>query len=105
MNKEIIDKVNEIINEIENSLVYQKYLTLKKQMANNQELMELINKVRVGQKDVVHKKIKKEELDKLMNELNSNPLYIEYNNALFEINNTFSIIESRLNKYFERITN
>ena len=105
MNKEINNKVDEIINEIENSEVYQKYLSLQDKISSNKELMELINKVKVMQKDVVHKKKKKEDLDKLMDELNSNPIYREYNNCLYEINNTYGIIESSLNNYFDKIIN
>ncbi len=105
MNKEIEKKVDEIVSEIETSEVYQKYLSLKDKMEANKELMELINKVKVMQKDVIHKKKKKEELDKLMDELNSNPLYLEYSNTVYEINNTYGIIESSLNNYFNKIIN
>ena len=105
MNKEVNDKIDEIIKEIENSPEYQKYLSLREKIKNNKELMELINKVRVMQKDVLHKKAKEEELNKLVDELNSQPLYREYNNTLYEINNTYGIIESSLNNYFDRIIN
>ena len=105
LNKDISNKIDEIINEIENSDVYQKYLSLQKQISSNKELMELINKVKVMQKDVIHKKKKKEELDELMDELNSYPLYREYNNTLYEINNTYGIIESSLNNYFNKVIN
>ena len=105
MNKEISIKIDEIINVIENSDVYQKYLLLKKSISENKELMELINKVRVMQKDVLHHKKTKDDLDKLMQELNNHPLYIEYNNTIFEINNTYAIIENSLNNYFDKILN
>ena len=39
-------------------------------------------------------------LDELTKELNNDPLYREYNNTLYEINNTFAIIENSLNNYF-----
>ena len=105
MNKDISDKVDEIITEIENSDIYKKYLSLKDSLSNNKELMELINKVRVMQKDYLHNKITEEELEKLVNELNNHPLYREYNNIIYEINNTYGIIESSLNNYFNKIIN
>ena len=105
MNKEVSEKINEIIDEIESSPLYKKYLSLQDKINNNKELMELINKVRVMQKDVLHKKTNKEELDILVNELNDHPLYREYNNTIYEINNIYGIIESNLNNYFERIIN
>lgn len=105
MNKEIETKIDEIINEIKSSDLYKKYLLLKDKINSNKELMELINKVKVMQKDLVHKKVKKEDLDKVMDELDNNPLYREYNNCLYEINNTYGIIESSLNNYFDKIIN
>ncbi len=105
MNKEILEKVDDIIQTIEESTEYKKYLDLKEKISNNKELMELINKVRVMQKDVLHKKNSQTDLDKLLNELNNNPLYREYNNVIYEINNTYSIVENSINNYFEKIVN
>ena len=99
LNKEIEKKIDEIVNEIENSPEYQKYLKLKEDINKNKRLMELINKVKVLQKDYVHHLSSKEELDSLLNELNDDPLYREYSNTLYEINNTFAIIETKL-KFF-----
>lgn len=101
MNKEILEKIDEIILEIESSPDYQNYLSLKEQISKNKKLTELINKVKVLQKDYVHHLVSKEELDKLVTELNDDPLYREYSNALYEVNNTFAIIEAKLNKYFQ----
>ena len=105
MNKEILDKVDELVNEIEESANYKKYLYLKDKISKNKELTSLINKVRVMQKDYVHHLVKKEELDQLVNELNDNPLYREYKNTLDEINNIYNIIENSLNNYFARQLN
>ena len=105
MNSEINMKIDEIIKDIEESSIYKKYLSLKDLISSNKELMALINKVRIMQKDVLHHKKSKEELNKLMNELNTHPLYIEYSNTIYEINNTYGIIESSINNYFEKIFN
>ncbi len=105
MNKEINQKIDEIINEIEESPIYAKYLRLQEDISKNKELMELINKVKITQKDVLHKKCDKIKLDKLMDELNNHPLYREYNNTIYEINNTYGIIESSINRYFDKIIN
>ena len=105
LNKEILDKVDDIIQTIESSNEYQKYLDLKKQIDNNKELKEMINKVRVLQKDVTHNVKKKEVLDEHIAMLNNYPLYREYINSLAEINNIFSIIESNLNNYFYKKLN
>ncbi len=101
-NKEILHKIDEIINKIESSELYLKYLDIKKKIDNNKELVMLINEVKVLQKDVVHHLDKKEKLNKKIDELNTYPLYREYNNVIYEINNTYAIIENNLNNYFYR---
>lgn len=101
MNKQVLDKVDEIIKLIEESDEYIKYLDLRNQINKNKELKTLINEVKVLQKDIVHKIDKKELLSRKMDELNNNPLYREYNNTLAEINNTYAVIENSLNKYFQ----
>ncbi len=105
MNNEILLKVDEIINKIEASDLYQKYVDLKKKMDNNEEIKALINEVKVLQKDVVHHIDKKEELNNKINELNNYPLYREYNNTIYEINNIYGIIEKDLNNYFDKKLN
>ena len=105
MNNDILKKIDEIINEIDKSLEYQKYLLLKDKISKNKELMLLINKVRILQKDYIHHLSSKKELDILTNELNNYPLYLEYKNTLDEINNIYNIIESSLNNYFEKQLN
>ena len=100
MNKEILEKIDEIINLIEQSTEYKKYLLLKEKMNDNKEIKRLINEIKVLQKDVTHKLDKKDLLKEKMDKLNSFPLYREYNNTLSELNNTYAIIESMINNYF-----
>ncbi len=99
-NTEILNKVDEIIKEIEDSDNYKKYLKLKDEINNNKDLVILINKVRQLNKDYTHNLVKKEELDKVQNELNDHPLYREYLNTISVINNDLSIIENAINNYF-----
>ena len=101
-NKEILHKIDEIIDKIESSELYLKYLDLRKKIDNNKELVMLINEVKLLQKDVVHHLDKKDLLNKKIDELNSIPIYREYNNVIYEINNTYAIIENNLNNYFYR---
>ena len=105
MNKEILDKVDEIINKIESSDLYQKYIDLKKKMDDNEEIKLLINEIKVLQKDVVHHMDKKKELQEKEEQLNNYTLYREYNNTIYEINNIYGIIEKDLNNYFYKKLN
>ncbi len=98
----ILNKLDEIINEIETSEEYKKYLVLKDEIKKNKELVLLINKVRQLNKDFNHKLVKKDELDRLTNELNNHPLYREYLNTISVINNELSIVENAINNYFRK---
>ena len=101
-NEAILNKIDEIIKEIESSYDYRKYLKLKVEINNDKELVLLINKVRQMNKDYTHKLFKKEELDKVTNELNNHPLYREYLNTIDAVNNEFIIIENTINNYFKK---
>lgn len=105
MNNEIIEKIDEIIKTIEESEVYQKYLFLQAEMKKNKKVNKLLNEVRVLQKDVVHHVSKKEILEQKMSELYEYPLYREYINVLDDLNNTYTIIENKINRYFEEKIN
>lgn len=104
-NKEILDKIDEIINIIENSSDYQKYLLLKEDLNNNKEIKLLINEIKLLQKDIVHHIDKKEILNEKIRKLESIPLYIEYQNVVSDINNTYACIENRINYYINKIIN
>ena len=99
---EVLSKVDEIIDYIENSDNYKKYLLIKEKMDNDQEINNLLNEIRHLQKVLANKysKEKELELEEKNKELNSIPLYREYLNILDELNNIFNIIENGLNNYF-----
>lgn len=105
LNNKILKKIDEIILVIEESDEYQKYLCLKEQMQKDNNLIKLINEVKVLQKDVVHHLEKKELLNQKITELNNYPLYREYSNVLFELNNTYSLLETMINNYFNNVMN
>ena len=105
LNNQILEKVDEIIDVIESSDNYQKYILLQEKMQKNSNLVNLINEVKELQKDIVLGKDRENELNKKMQLLENNPLYREYNNTLCEINNQFAIIENTLNNYFDKKLN
>ena len=100
--KVILDKVDEIIEVIKTSSNYQKYLLLQEKINSNQELINLINKVKDLQKMIVNGKDMEKELKEKMSLLENNPLYREYNNTINDINNEFTIVENTLNNYFDK---
>lgn len=100
MNKEILAKIDEIKEYIESTNEYQNYLKLKEQIDSNQELKSLIEEIKKIQKDIVHGQKRESELKEKELLLNNNPLYREYLNNVYEVNNMYAIIENTLNNYF-----
>ena len=109
VNKEILDKVSEIIDFIKESKEYQNYIKAKELLSEDKELTSLIAKIKKYQKDIVNKKGNKEELETriatCLNILNDSPLYNEYCNYQEEINNLLTIFENKINKYFYDVFN
>lgn len=105
MNNEILNKVDEIIELINNSDDYKEYLKLKEIISNNEEITSLINKVKSLQKEIVHGYNKELELQETLNTLNNHPIYREYNNKVIDINNQINLIETTLNNYINKKIN
>ena len=107
LNKEILEKVDEIVKYIEDTKDYQQYLLIKERMRDDLEINRLLDEIRILQKLLANHY--NENLDEKLQEktkiLHNIPLYREYLNTLDEINNTFNIIENELNHYFEQKLN
>ena len=85
LNKQILDKVKEIINYIEESDNYQKYLLIKDKLKDDEEINSLLEEIKRLQKILANNKNDKviEESLKIKNkELNDIPLYRDYLNIL-----------------------
>ena len=109
MNKEILDKVQEIVDFIKETKEYKNYEQAKKLLEQDTYLNKLINDIKDYQKRIVRNPSNKEELEckiqETLEELNSSPLYTEYNYYLEEVNNMLIIFENKINKYFEDVFN
>ena len=108
LDNKVLSKIDEIIDYIKDSNTYKRFIFIEEEMNKNKELMNLISNIKIIQKDLVRKEnkgINTTELNKeyisLKNELNSYPIYIEYNELLEELDNTYQeikyIIENYLN--------
>ena len=102
MTKELEEKLDDLIAVIKNSYEYQQCIEIKKQMDQNKELNDLINKVKKLQQKYIRTQEKniKEELKKNQEELNQIPIYCEYNQYLAIVNEKIELIKDELNEYF-----
>jgi len=106
LDNKVLKKIDEIIDYIKDSDTYKRFNIVEEQMSNNEELMSLIKEVKVIQQEIV----KREEIDldtqdlsslyqSLKKELYSYPIYVEYNELLEELDNTYQEIKVIIEKY------
>jgi cell fate (sporulation/competence/biofilm development) regulator YmcA (YheA/YmcA/DUF963 family) len=106
---EEFDKVlEEVISYIQNSKEYQTCISLKEQMKDNEELIELIDQIKKLQKKYINSNYDssiKKELDSLEEKLNNIPIYHIYSCNLEKVNEMIDTVKITLNNYFSNLLN
>ena len=100
--------LDQVVDCIKNSSEYQKCLSLKEQMSHNDEVMDLIQKVKETQKKYIRSNCSekiKEELDSYQEQLMNIPIYHIYNDALEKVNEMIFYVKDTFNEYFNQILN
>ena len=102
----VVSDLEEIVNVIQNCNEYQMCIKLKKQMAENAFICERVKQIKKLQKRFVQSgydsKIKK-ELDKLVKELETIPVYVIYTENLEVVNQKIDYVRDSLNDYFQSL--
>ena len=100
--------LDELLLFIQNSSEYQKCLSLKEKMKDNEEIQTLVADVKKYQKKYVQSgydsKIK-ETLDDLEKRLSEIPIYVVYLENLSKVNEEIDYIRDSLNDYFDDLFN
>ena len=100
--------LEQVIDCIKCSSDYQTCLSLKEKMSHNDEIMNLIQKVKDTQKKYIRsdcsEKVKK-ELDSYQEQLMNIPIYHMYNDSLEKVNEMISYVKDTFNDYFYQILN
>lgn len=104
----MIDRsIEELFSAIENSSEYKKYKEIKELLDQDKEICKMIDKIKVLQKksvnleynnDIRYKEIDK-EIEELVNELNSRPIYKEYLRLMNNFNDILSESSFNIEKY------
>lgn len=108
MNKDTKKSLDELIDYIKNTEDYKQVLILKKEIDKDEELKKIINDVKIYQKKYVRSNFDerlKKELDKKLEELNTNKLFVTYSYHLDRVNDMIKLVKDELNEYFYEITN
>ena len=109
MNKEIEEKIEEIVDYIKNTKSYNNYLKAKEILDNKTDIKEKIDNIKKLQKEIIKNPTKSKELDKkiknIVKSLESDITYFQYQESIEEINNMLNILENALNNYFDEVFN
>ena len=104
MNK-IKEDIDKLFCELKEKEVYKNYVSVKKQLEDNEEISNIINEIRRLQKIVTNNKDANVEIElkKLYDKLNSYPIYQSYLSIKEELEEELFNIKEPLEKYFNDI--
>lgn len=112
VNNIILDKVENIIEDISTSKLYIDYQFLSDKLSKNKNVVDIVERVKLLQKQIVKKEILNEpttelesEISLLLGELNKIPLYVEFIDKQKELDSIYQSIKERLDEYFYNILN
>ena len=108
----VIDDVDSLVESIKNSDKYKRYLIVKEEISNNSDIMEKIDSIKKYQQKIVKLKSKKEtykeeqtQIDNILKELDSYPIYTEYNYLVEDLNYELSYIKNIIEKEIDKLLN
>lgn len=108
--KELEQEFNLLTLELKKSENYQKYQSLRKQLNENQEIMENIEQIRIYQKELVKLEHSNKDViptltkyQKSLEKLEQNPLYHAYKISEDELNNTLQYMKNQIEKTIDSI--
>lgn len=100
--------LEEVITCITDSNDYKECIRLKSLMDKNNEIKELVEKIKELQKKYIRSGYDdsiKEKLDSLEEKLYSIPIYFTYKRHLDEVNRMINYVKDEMNDYFYKILN
>lgn len=100
-------KLDDTISYIVNSFQYKKCIALKEKMSKNAEITDLVEKIKILQKQYVNTKDESilVELKNLEEKLQNIPIYVSYMQYLDDVNQMINYVKDELNDYFYRLLN
>lgn len=106
LSNDVLSKVDEIVNYIEESDNYKKYKEIEKRLEKDSDIMDKVNKIKSIQKQIVKLEIEKQdvsnlekEIEEILSILNTYPIYQEYIYLQEDLNNTFQSIKIIIENY------
>lgn len=106
--EDVYKALDEVIDCIQNTNEYQRCISLKEQMSQNEELVSLVEDVKKRQKQYIrsgYDSTIKKELEELEKKLNEIPIYTIYLENLSKVNEMIDYVRDSLNDYFYQLFN
>ena len=102
---DIEEKIDELFDELKNKDIYLNYIKAKEQLKNNNEITDIINRIKRLQKICTNNDDPKleDEIKGLYGILNSYPIYQSYLNLKDELTEELMIIKCQFENYFKNI--
>ena len=105
MNSDITLKIDELFDDLKETDAFKKYISAQKQLKNNKEITDIIERIKRLQKIAVNNKdeVIEKELKDLYKKLDSYPLYQSYIGYKEELEYELQIISKTFNDYFSEL--
>ena len=112
MEENVLNKVDDLVDTIKSSEEYQRYLVVSQKLASNKEIMDKIKTIKKLQKEIINLSSrgeditsKDEEINTILEELNSFPIYVEYEELVDSLNYKYNYIKSSFEELIDKIVN
>ena len=105
--EEVYKSLDEIVSYIKDTKEYQKCVSLKEKMDQNEEIKSLIEEIKRKQKEFVKSPSQEieDQLKRLNHQLESIPIYDTYQKNLEKVNEKIDYVRDSLNDYFDDLFN
>ena len=112
MEENVLNKVDDLVDTIKSSEEYQRYLVASKKLSSNTNIMDKIKKIKKLQKEIINQSSrgeditsKDQEINLLLEELNSYPIYVEYEELVSNLNYKYNYIKGSFEELIDKIVN
>jgi len=104
--------IDDLVSSIKESDKYKRYILVRDKIKEDKDIMDRINKVKSIQKEIVNLKYKGKdykdkdlEIDNILKELNSYPIYLEYDYLVEDLNYMLKYIKESIEDEINKIVN
>ena len=102
--------IDDLVSSIKDSDKYKRYILVRDKVKEDKDIMTRINKIKSLQKEIVNLKYKNKEykdkdleIESILKELNSYPIYLEYDYLVEDLNYEIKYIKESIEDEINKI--